>query len=266
MVQLYAGMRNARVFVTLDGHGADELFVGYPNELFEAAIDCDIELDEIAELYREMFPRDSPQFRVAGNNRVLYSYFVLRKLTKALLRRRQPSRDAAHTGFARLDRFNQYLYALTHDTILPTLLRNYDRYSMINGVEVRAPFMDHRIVSYAFSIPMRSKIGGGYTKKIVRDAVGDLMPAEIVTRRTKVGFNSPIVDWMRRQMREYFLDLVNSESFRTSALIDAKRVKRRVEAVIDGSQSRFGYAERTWKQLVPYLWEQAVLKRRYRLA
>ncbi|HET9062844.1 MAG TPA: asparagine synthase (glutamine-hydrolyzing) [Candidatus Binatia bacterium] len=266
MVQLYAGMRNARVFVTLDGHGADELFVGYPNELFEAAIDCDIEVDEIAELYREMFPRDSPQFRVAGNNRVLYSYFVLRKLTKALLRRRQPSRDAAHPGFARLDRFNQYLYALTHDTILPTLLRNYDRYSMINGVEVRAPFMDHRIVSYAFSIPMRSKIGGGYTKKIVRDAVGDLMPAEIVTRRTKVGFNSPIVDWMRRQMREYFLDLVNSESFRTSAFIDAKRVKRRVEAVIDGSQSRFGYAERTWKQLVPYLWEQAVLKRRYRLA
>jgi hypothetical protein len=59
---------------------------------------------------------------------------------------------------------------------------------------------------------------------------------------------------------------VNSESFRTSALIDAGKVKRRVEAVIDGSQARFGYAERTWKQLVPYLWEQAVLKRRYRLA
>lgn len=266
MVQLYAGMRREGVFVTLDGHGADELFVGYPNELFEAALDCDIELDEIAELYREMIPRNTPQFRVAGDNRVLYAYFRLRKLAKAALGRRQRSSDASHPGFARLDRFSQYLYGLTHDTILPTLLRNYDRYSMINGVEVRAPFMDHRIVSYAFSIPMRSKIGGGYTKKIVRDALGDLMPAEVATRRTKLGFNSPIVDWMRQPMREYFLDLVNSESFRTSALIDPKRVKRRVEAIIDGSQPRFAYAERTWKQLVPYLWEQAVLKRRYRLA
>jgi asparagine synthase (glutamine-hydrolysing) len=266
MIQLYGGMRKAKVIVTLDGHGADELFVGYPNELFEASIDCDIPLDEIADLYREMVPKDTPQFRVPGNNRILYSYFVLRKLAKALLGRRHVARDSSHAGFGKLDRFNQYLYVLTHDTILPTLLRNYDRYSMISGIEVRAPFMDHRIVSYAFSIPMRSKIGGGYTKKIIRDAVADLMPAEIVTRKTKLGFNSPIVDWMRKQMKDYFLDMVNSEDFLNSELIDSVKVKRRVEAIIHGSQPQFAFAERTWKQLVPYLWEHAVLKRRYKLA
>jgi asparagine synthase (glutamine-hydrolysing) len=191
---------------------------------------------------------------------------VLRKLAKALLGRRQVSRDASHPGFGQLDRFNQYLYVLTHDTILPTLLRNYDRYSMISGIEVRAPFMDHRIVSYAFSIPMRSKIGGGYTKKIVRDAVADLMPPEIVARKTKLGFNSPIVDWMRNRMKDYFLDVVNSDDFRNSTLIDAGKVKKRVEAIIHGAEPRFAFAERTWKQLVPYLWEHAVLKRRYKLA
>jgi asparagine synthase (glutamine-hydrolysing) len=266
MIQLYGGMREGGVIVTLDGHGADELFVGYPNELFEAALDCDIPLDEIAGLYREMFPKDTTQFRVARSNRVLYGYFTLRKLAKTLLGRDRASRDASHAGFGRLDRFNQYLYVLTHDTILPTLLRNYDRYSMINGIEVRAPFMDHRIVSYAFSIPMRSKIGDGYTKKIVRDAVADLMPPEVVTRKTKFGFNSPIVDWMRRQMKDYFLDVVNSEDFRNSSLIDSGRVKKRVEAIVSGAEQRFAFAERTWKQLVPYLWEHAVLKRRYKLA
>ena len=266
MIQLYGAMRRGGVIVTLDGHGADELFVGYPNELFEAAVDCDIELDEIAELYREMFPKNTSQFSVPENNWLLYAYFVARKFAKQLLGKRHVSRDSTHAAFSKLDRFSQYLYALTHDSILPTLLRNYDRYSMINGVEIRAPFMDHRIVSYAFSIPMRSKIGGGYTKKIVRDAMSAFMPTEIVTRKTKVGFNSPIVEWMQKDMKPYFLDVINSEAFRTSTLIDSTEVKKRLEAVIYGSKPRFAFAERTWKQFVPYLWEQAVLKRNYRLA
>lgn len=266
MIQLYGAMRAGGVIVTLDGHGADELFVGYPNELFEAAVGCDIARDEIAELYREMFPKGTSQFRVPRSNRLLYARFAARGLAKRLLGKRHVTRDAAHPAFRRLDRFNQYLYALTHDTILPTLLRNYDRYSMINGVEIRAPFMDHRIVSYAFSIPMRSKIGGGYTKRIVRDALGAFMPAEIVGRRTKVGFNSPIVDWMRKDLKPYFLDVIDSEAFRNSAVIDPAKVRRRLEAVIHGTQPSFAFAERTWKLFVPYLWEQAVLKRGYRLA
>ena len=265
MVQLYENMRKGGVVVTLDGHGADELFVGYPKELFEASVDCDIALDEISTLYREMFPKGTSQFHVPSNNHVLYAYFLLRKLAKRVLGKHHGSRDAAHPNFQALDRFNQYLYVLTHETILPTLLRNYDHYSMINGVEIRAPFMDHRIVSLAFSLPMRSKIGSGFTKKIVRDALSDLMPPEIVTRKTKIGFNSPIVDWMQKQMKEYFLDIVNSEDFKNSRLIDSAKVKKQIEAITSGQKTRFAFAERAWKRFVPYLWERAVLNRSYKL-
>ncbi len=266
MIQLYGAMRQGGVIVTLDGHGADEMFVGYPKELFEAAIDCHIDRDEIANLYRDMIPANSSQFSVPKSNRLLYAYFMVRKLAKGVMGRRYRSADAGHPGFAKLDRFNQYLYAMTHDTILPTLLRNYDRYAMINSVEIRAPFMDHRVMSYAFSIPMRSKIGGGYTKRIVRDALAPFMPIEITTRKSKLGFNSPIVDWMKNQMKPYFLDAINTDSFRTSSLIDAARVKKRIEAVVSGAEPRFAYAEQTWKEFVPYLWEQAMLRRDYRLA
>ncbi|MFM9882287.1 MAG: asparagine synthase (glutamine-hydrolyzing) [Burkholderiales bacterium] len=266
MIQLYGAMRQGGVIVTLDGHGADEMFVGYPKELFEAAIDCHIDADEIANLYRDMMPANSSQFSVIKNNKLLYAYFMVRKLAKEMLGRRYHSADAKHPGFAKLDRFNQYLYALTHDTILPTLLRNYDRYAMINSVEIRAPFMDHRVMSYAFSIPMRSKIGGGFTKKIVRDALAPFMPNEITTRKSKLGFNSPIVDWMKNQMKPYFLDAINSESFRTSSLIDSARVKKRIEAVVSGAEPRFAFAEKTWTEFVPYLWEQAMLRRDYALA
>lgn len=266
MVQLYSGMREGGVRVTLDGHGADELFVGYPNELFETAIDSGIPRDEIADMYREMYPKGSAQFSVSQSNHVLWWRFVARKWAKRVLGRRHASRDEGHPGFAKLDRFNQHLYALTHDTILPTLLRNYDRYSMMSGVEVRSPFLDYRVVDFAFSIPMRSKIGGGYTKKIIRDALADLLPVEVATRRSKIGFTSPIVDWMRNPMKEYFMDIVNSRSFRECALIDSRQVKRRVEAIIDGRQSRFAFAERTWLQLVPYLWERAVIQPTFRPA
>ena len=80
---------------------------------------------------------------------------------------------------------------------LPTLLRNYDRDSMAAGVEIRMPFLDYRIVEFAFSIGWRSKLHGGFSKSIVRDAGAAFMPKEIAYRRTKLGFNAPILDWMR---------------------------------------------------------------------
>ena len=71
----------------------------------------------------------------------------------------------------KLDPLSRNLYEIFHKTTLPTLLRNYDRYSMANGVEVRMPFMDHRLVTYTFSLPWTSKVGGTYTKRIMRDAL-----------------------------------------------------------------------------------------------
>ena len=72
--------------------------------------------------------------------------------------------------------------------------------------------------------------------------------------------------WMKNQMKPYFLDAINSESFRTSSLIDSARVKKRIEAVVSGAEPRFSFAEKTWKEFVPYLWEKAMLRRDYTLA
>ena len=64
-----------------------------------------------------------------------------------------------------MDSFNQVLFDIFHYTTLPTLLRNYDKYSMASGVEIRMPFMDWRLVSKTFSLPSSYKIGGGFTKE-----------------------------------------------------------------------------------------------------
>lgn len=266
MIQMYGKMKQSGVSVTLDGHGADELFVGYPNLLFEACLDSDIGINELGNLYREMFPEDSGQFKVINNNLLLYGNFILRKMAKKFLGRRVKSIDSDHPNFDNLGAFNQYLYVLTHETILPTLLRNYDRYAMINGVEIRMPFMDHRIVSYAMSLPMSSKIGGGFSKKIIRDALGKFMPDEVTYRKTKIGFSSPIVDWMQNQMKDYFLDAINSQDFEAAALISPAKVKKQIEHVINNKDVSFVTAQRAWESFMPYLWEKAIIKQQYKLA
>ena len=67
-------------------------------------------------------------------------------------RRFESSRDEEHDNWKNMSEYNRRLYIETHEKILPTLLRCYDRYSMGNGVEIRMPFLDYRIVCFAFSL------------------------------------------------------------------------------------------------------------------
>ncbi len=89
---------------------------------------------------------------------------------------------------------NQNLYNDFHLNFMPSALRNYDRCSMAHGIEVRMPFMDWRLVSFAFGLPVSSKIGEGYTKRILRDAMAGIMPAKVRKRHSDIGFNMPITD------------------------------------------------------------------------
>ncbi|MCA1791762.1 MAG: asparagine synthase C-terminal domain-containing protein, partial [Thioalkalivibrio sp.] len=78
---------------------------------------------------------------------------------------------------------------------LPTLLRFEDRNSMAHSVESRLPFMDHRFVEYAISLPTRLKIRDGYGKWLMRSAMTDALPNDIVWARYKRGFDVT-KDWL----------------------------------------------------------------------
>ena len=160
-----------------------------------------------------------------------------------------------------MDTLNKILYASSHETILPTLLRNYDRYSMANSVEIRMPFMDYRIVCFALSLPWKSKLHGGYSKSVIRDAMAPYMPQDIAYRRTKIGFNTPIVEWMQGPLKEYFTDIISSASFKSCGLINARSVSDKITKVINGKNVSFAMGEEAFSSLYPYLWEENVLKR-----
>lgn len=105
------------------------------------------------------------------------------------------------------NQLNATLFSDFHQDLLPTILRNYDRCSMAHGIEVRMPLMDYRLVSYAHALPSLSKMGGGYLKRILRDATKDFMPPVIYHRQGKIGFNSPLIEWLNGDL-VYLLEKV----------------------------------------------------------
>jgi asparagine synthase (glutamine-hydrolysing) len=93
------------------------------------------------------------------------------------------------------------LEAMTYadlQTYLVELLMKQDQMSMAASIESRVPFLDHLLVEHALSIPARYKVSGGRTKLVLREALKDLVPREILTR-TKMGFPVPVSRWFREQ-------------------------------------------------------------------
>ncbi len=97
--------------------------------------------------------------------------------------------------------------------VLPyDMLVKVDRMSMRNSLEVRVPFLDYRIVEFAFSLPVSSKIDANYKKKIVQDAFKEVLPAELYNRPKK-GFEVPLLQWFRTDLKDRILNDWLSDKF-----------------------------------------------------
>ena len=93
-------------------------------------------------------------------------------------------------------------------TYLPEdILTKVDRASMAHSLEVRCPFLDHRVVEYAAGLPSGLKLRGTNTKRILKEAFGPLLPPGILQRR-KMGFVVPVGDWLRHDLRDLVEDRV----------------------------------------------------------
>ena len=130
----------------------------------------------------------------------------------------------------------------------------------MNGVEIRMPLLDYRIVNFAFSIPWQSKLNKGFTKIILRDQLKNKIPESIVQNKVKIGFSPPINDWMKGPLKEYILDEINSSLFRNSTLINPPKLKAKINNLIlsDTNYSHY-YSESIWKEFSTYIWEKLFL-------
>lgn len=97
--------------------------------------------------------------------------------------------------------------------VLPNdMLTKVDRMSMAHGLEVRNPFLDVNVVNYLFTLPDHYKIDGRMRKKLLHDAFRNFLPAELYNRPKK-GFEVPLLNWMRKELKGVIKDELLSKKF-----------------------------------------------------
>ncbi len=230
--------RKARenVTVCLSGEGGDESFVGY--DRFKAA--------KINELYRllpaplrrylispvihalpdqrqkkgpinilKRFVQGSELTPTGGHMR--WQYFLEPDLSRSLFRPHvlaqvgpDPFEPIARclAGSNGRDRLDREIYVDLRFTMPDSILMKVDKMSMSVALEVRVPFLDYELVQFAAAIPGRLKLRGLSTKAILRESLKGILPDNIIWRK-KQGYSFPIKNWLREELRDYMVELLN---------------------------------------------------------
>lgn len=195
--------RDSGVTVLLDGQGADELFGGY-RSYWAHRVAGQLGTSGGLAALAGLFARHAPgEFARVG-----WSLATRGGLAPATLRSARRLRPWLTPAVAAADGQEPVptwrdgtplARVLVRDVVwggLPALLRYEDRNSMAFGIEARVPFLDHRLVELALSLPDRLRIADGEQKVALRRAFTDVVPAEVLDRRDKIGFASPEERWL----------------------------------------------------------------------
>lgn len=222
------------VTVLLDGQGADELLAGYR---FYAA-------GQLRDLVRrgrlvEAFATLAVHIRNAGlRDMPAVTFHALPPRLARRIKRsvraigldeefaRAHGVDPQAVGAFPGSTLTRMLHTSLTMDMLPSLLRYGDRNSMAFSRELRLPFLDYRLVEYAFTLPDDAKLSSTRTKVILRDSLRDLIPQLVAERRDKLGYAPPQSEWLRGPLRQWVGDVLHSQSFVNRPWIDARLVDR----------------------------------------
>ncbi len=236
------------VTVMQNGLGGDELFAGYrrhkwlisaPNvskwipKLFRNKV-----LPNISEI--EFLPNEIRRGLkyLATSKEYEKNYVVLapqviyhedqKKLCPGLVEKCQPIEEVVKPYFEHEgDFFNRALVMEIKTYLVDDLLDRLDRLSMAESVEGRVPFLDHELVSFAFTMPNKMKLRQNQGKYVLRKAIHDLVPSEVLSKK-KQGFNMNNYYWYKERLGDIAKQILTKENLRGSPF-DYKYLQRIME-------------------------------------
>jgi len=263
--------------VVMGGQGGDEIFGGYARYLIayfeqciKAAIDGTMDNGNFIVTYESILPNLSS----LQNYKPLLQEFWKDELFAPMDRRYFRLINRANTigdeinwdmlkNYSAYKTFRgifnsenigkeSYFDLMTHfdfETLLPALLHVEDRVSMAHGLESRVPFLDHAIVEFAAKMPPNVKFKDGNLKHILRKAVRPFIPESVYARKDKMGFPTPLSEWMRGPAKTFIMDTFSSRKAKDRGYVDNQAILAQLE-----NEPRF--SRKIWGFLNLELWHQ----------
>jgi asparagine synthase (glutamine-hydrolysing) len=277
------------VTVALGGDGGDEIFAGYPmyqghrfaqtyarlpRPLSRLLVEPAIRLLPVKtknlsfDFKARRFVEGMRQRDVVARHHVWFGSFTPAEQAALLTPCAQAASDTDVYAHARAldeqcdatDLVERMQYLDTKLYLAEDILGKVDRTSMAVSLEVRAPFLDKRVVEYAASLPSSYKLHGRSTKYILKRAVAPLLPP-FVTRRGKKGFGVPVADWLKGRLRPLARDLLAPARLRRIGLFDPDYVARLQD---EHERGVANHRKTLWTLLVFALWHENFMTIRQR--
>jgi asparagine synthase (glutamine-hydrolysing) len=133
-------------------------------------------------------------------------------------------------------------------TTLPTFLHYSDRNAMAFSIEARVPFLDHRLVEYAFTLPIGEKVHRGQTKYLLRESMKNVLPPKIYERKDKIGFGAPgEVKWLKGPLK----DLLDMDLSLMEEVLNIPKTKKLLNQYLMGDYKN---ATLIWRIAMLHLW------------
>jgi asparagine synthase (glutamine-hydrolysing) len=132
------------------------------------------------------------------------------------------------------------------------ILAKVDRMSMAHSIEVRPPFLDHRVIEFAGSLPSNLLMQGARQKVILRHLMKNRLPAAILSRK-KVGFDIPAHEWLRGPLRKFMGDVLETGMSSYPEVFNRQAIERCVTLHLARTQN-LGY--HLWGLMILFLWMQ----------
>ena len=248
VMKLYETVKKNKIDVILEGHGGDEMLGGYKyNYLFN--------------LFSNLKGKKNITQKVGEF--LFYCKFDSEKILNYLVTlTNQAGSTTDGTPFVYLDLFNKdYIKEYINEVFktdknlsniknpllrsqnydikylkIPRVLKYTDRLSMINSVEARVPFLDHDLFEYCFSLPNNLKFKNNISRWVFKEATKHLSK-NLKYSKNKKHIVDPQTEWLKRDLKEFFMDTLNSNSFKNLYYFNNKKIKSHYEKFIKGEIS-----------------------------